>query len=122
PPPLHAEAGLQRPRRIIEAAVDDLAVARGDPLPDRRLLLQHQHRQAAVGQSPAAGEADGAGSDDHGVEVEAHPFEPYSAAARASKQCINLPTARSKLACSIMSSSRDLKAKSMKNSTRVPSG
>ena len=56
--------------------MDDLGIAGGDALADVGFLLQHQHRQAPLRQSPTAGETDRAGAHHRRVEVEAHPFGP----------------------------------------------
>ena len=70
-PPLDAEPRLQRASRIIEAAVNDLGVARRHPLTDRAFLFQDQHRQSPRRERTTAGQADRAGAHHRRVEVEA---------------------------------------------------
>ncbi len=65
-----AETGLERSGGIVEPAVHDLGIARGDALPDGPLLLQHNNGQASPGQGVAAGQAHGARADHAGVEIE----------------------------------------------------
>ncbi len=43
----HAELGLQRARRVVDAGVDDSRVVAGLVGPDRRLALEHANRRAA---------------------------------------------------------------------------
>ncbi len=73
-----AELRLQGAGRIVEPAVDHLGIARGDPLADVRLLLQHQHRQAAPRQRPAAGEPHSPRAYDRRIEVERRAHGPTS--------------------------------------------
>ncbi len=61
-----AELRLERARRVVDAGVDDAAVAAG--LVERQvvLLLQHRHRRvgAQLGEPPRHREADDPGADD----------------------------------------------------------
>jgi hypothetical protein len=69
-PPLDAEPGLQRPGRIVEPAVDDLGVARGNALADVASFSSTSDDQPALRQRPAAGQAHGACAHHGRVEIE----------------------------------------------------
>lgn len=59
-----AEAGLERRRAVVDARVDDLAVARRRLLARRQVPLQEERRGVAGGEGARRGEADGPGADD----------------------------------------------------------
>ena len=69
PPALDAEPRLEAAGGVVDAGMDDLAVARRGLFPDAALRLHDQHR--AAGQSQRAGdrEADDPGADDGDIEI-----------------------------------------------------
>ena len=71
----HAEPRLQRTLRIVEAGMDDLAVARGCLGADPFGGLDHQHLAPGQRQRPRDGEADDAGPDHHALDIR-HAAEP----------------------------------------------
>ncbi len=62
-PPLDADLGLEAALGVIEAGVDDLAVARAGPGADQPLGLQHHHVAAGHGERPRDREAHHARAD-----------------------------------------------------------
>ena len=65
----HAQRGAQAARRIVDAGVDHLAVARARLRADQGVLLQHHRLVAGQGQRARHGQPDGAGPDDNGLHV-----------------------------------------------------
>src|SRR5690606_3912357 len=67
-----AQLRAQRARRIVDAGVDDLAVARARLRADDVVLLEHHDLAPAHGQSPRDGEADDARADDNSFDISCH--------------------------------------------------
>ena len=63
-----AEPGLERARRVIDAGMDHLAVARADARAERALGFEQQHFAALRGEFARHGEADDAGADDGAID------------------------------------------------------
>ena len=73
-PSLDAGPRLQRSRRIIEAGMDDLAVARGYAAADAALRLDDDDLASGHGERAADGEPDHTGADDDAIDIRcAHP-------------------------------------------------
>ena len=68
PPAGDAERGLQRARRVIQAGVDDLAVARAGAVADAAARFEHERFPPVQGELARAGEADHARADDDGID------------------------------------------------------
>ena len=66
--PAHAQPGLQRPRGVVQAGVDDLAVARTGAGTDGRRGFEHDHLAPGQCQRARHAQADDAGTDDHAVD------------------------------------------------------
>ena len=64
-----AEPRLQRRRRVVEAGVDDFAVARAGAVADAGCRLEHDRLAAAQRQLARDREADRAGPDDDGIDA-----------------------------------------------------
>jgi hypothetical protein len=71
-PAFHAEARLQRARRVVQAGVDHLGVARGDARAHAALALQHGHAKALARQRIATRQAHRTGPHHDCVKVGAH--------------------------------------------------
>ena len=64
----HAQARLQRSGRVVQAGVDDLAVARAHPGADRVRAFQHQRFQPAHRQRAPYRQADNPGTDHDSID------------------------------------------------------
>ena len=64
----HAEARLQRPRRVVESGVDHLGVAGAGVHTDGRFGLQHHHFAPGQGQRARHGQADHPRANHHRIE------------------------------------------------------
>ena len=69
PSPLHAQRSLERARRVVQAGVDDLAVARAGLLAERLMTLDDDRLDAAAGQFARAGQPDDAGTDHYTIDT-----------------------------------------------------
>ncbi len=69
PPALDAEPRLERAGRIVQPTVDHLGIARGYPLAEGCLPLQHGDGPALAGQGMRGGQTHCAGAHDDGVEI-----------------------------------------------------
>ena len=67
-----AEPRLVEPRRIVDAGVDDFAVARTDPRADPAFAFDDDHLPPGAGERPRDGEADDARADDQTLD-QFHP-------------------------------------------------
>jgi Fe2+ transport system protein FeoA len=71
--PLHAQAGLERTLRVVDAGVDDLAVARTGAGAYGVGRFEYQHLSALKarrqGQRPRGGQANHAGADHHRIDM-----------------------------------------------------
>jgi hypothetical protein len=69
PPPRDAQRRLQRAGRVVEAGVDDLAVARARAVADAVGRLDDDRLAPRERERARTGEADGAGADDDGIDA-----------------------------------------------------
>ncbi|MBN9262792.1 MAG: glutamine-hydrolyzing GMP synthase [Hyphomicrobium sp.] len=69
---IDAQLGAQRARRIIDARVNDLAVARAGLGADDVVLLEDHHLAPGHGECACNGEADDAGADDNRFNISSH--------------------------------------------------
>ena len=72
----HACRGLERPRGVVEAGVDDFGVAAGGLRADRVVAFEHQHLAPGFGEGARHREADRAGADHHRVAAFGHAVRP----------------------------------------------
>ena len=84
-----AQPGLERPGHVVEAGVDDPAVATGLVLGQGRLLLEHGHVQPHAGDTVGQGDPDDAAPHDpdpaspHAGEVHGQPLSSSATGAPA---------------------------------------
>ncbi len=64
-----AQLRLQRPGCVVEAGVDDFAVARADAAADACLGFEHEGLVAVQSKLARNGKADHAGTHDHGIDA-----------------------------------------------------